>query len=265
MTAIRDRGQTLIIALLVGVIALGAGIAVAHSDGTEIRITAMRHDDGRIEFAVQERDGEGWGERVLPRARFFPASGREGRWLSSTPIIVGVVEGSESGLAAATPTPTATPTPATAYGTATRSDYWFVSTRTDPITDVQTTSALTTSTAVVSKNWSYSSLDDPFMAIRCSGSRLEAIVFWDTFMAGRNDRLTTTYRVDQGTPVTESWDESTTNQSTFASNPDAFVTALLAGSTVVIRSVDYSDEAHTLTMRVAGLSDVMGNLTCYTN
>ena len=44
-----------------------------------------------------------------------------------------------------------------------------------------------------------------------------------------------------------------------------FVTALLAGSTVVIRSVDYSDEAHTLTMRVAGLSDVMGNLTCYTN
>ena len=92
MRTIENNGKTLIIALLVGIIALGAGIAVAHSDGTEIRITAMRHDDGRIEFAVQERDGEGWGERVLPRSRFFPASGREGRWLSSTPITVGVVD-----------------------------------------------------------------------------------------------------------------------------------------------------------------------------
>ena len=92
MTTIRNGGKTLVIALLVGVIALGAGIAVAHNDGTEIRVTAMRHDDGRVEFAVQERDGEGWGERVLPRARFFPATGREGRWLNSTPVTVGVVE-----------------------------------------------------------------------------------------------------------------------------------------------------------------------------
>ena len=73
MTTIGNRARTLIIALLVGVIALGAGIAVAHSDGTEIRITAMRLDDGRIEFAVQEREGEGWGERILPSSRFFPA------------------------------------------------------------------------------------------------------------------------------------------------------------------------------------------------
>ena len=82
-----------VMGLLVGVLALGVGMAVAHTDGTEIRITAMRHEsDGRIEFAVQERDGDEWGERVLPRARFFPASGREGRWLNSTPITVGVVD-----------------------------------------------------------------------------------------------------------------------------------------------------------------------------
>ena len=109
MTTIRNRARTLIIALLVGVIALGAGIAVAHSDGTEIRITAMRLDDGRIEFAVQEREGEGWGERILPSSRFFPASGREGRWLNSTPITVGVVEELET----ATATPTATSTTST--------------------------------------------------------------------------------------------------------------------------------------------------------
>ena len=99
-------GTSFIMGLLVGALALGAGIAVAHNDGTEIRITAMRHEsDGRIEFAVQERDGESWGERVLPRARFFPASGREGRWLNSTPITVGVVESLEA------PMPTVTPTP----------------------------------------------------------------------------------------------------------------------------------------------------------
>ena len=110
-----QHAKTAIIAILVGVIALGAGIAVAHNDGTEIRITAMRHEsDGRIEFAVQERDGDGWGDRVLPRARFFPASGREGRWLSSTPITVGVVESLETATTTPAPMPSATATPAAA-------------------------------------------------------------------------------------------------------------------------------------------------------
>ena len=113
MTTIGNRARTLIIAFLVGVIALGAGIAVAHSDGTEICITAMRLDDGRIEFAIQERDGEGWGERVLPRQRFFPTTS-EGRWLNSTPITVGVADELEPATATltATATPTATSTPA---------------------------------------------------------------------------------------------------------------------------------------------------------
>ena len=87
-----QRGKTLVIGLLVAVIALGAGIAAAHDSGTEVRITAMRLEDGRIEVALQEREGSGWGERILPARRFFPASGREGRWLSSSPITVGMVE-----------------------------------------------------------------------------------------------------------------------------------------------------------------------------
>ena len=80
----------LLVALLVGAVALGAGVATAHDSGTEVRITAMRLDDGRIEFALQEREGEGWGERILPRGRFFPTTS-SGRWLNSTPITVGVV------------------------------------------------------------------------------------------------------------------------------------------------------------------------------
>ena len=96
------RWGVLLVALLVGAVALGAGIATAHDGGTEVRITAMRLDDGRIEFALQEREGEGWGERILPRARFFPTTS-SGRWLNSSPIIVGVVEGMSE--------PTATPVP----------------------------------------------------------------------------------------------------------------------------------------------------------
>ena len=37
------------------------------------------------------RSGGGWGERVLPSARYFPASAATGRWLNSTPVTVGGV------------------------------------------------------------------------------------------------------------------------------------------------------------------------------
>ena len=102
----------LLVALLVGAVALGAGVATAHDSGTEVRITAMRLDDGRIEFALQEREGEGWGERILPRGRFFPTTS-SGRWLNSTPITVGLVSGMSEPTATATATPTATPAPTT--------------------------------------------------------------------------------------------------------------------------------------------------------
>ncbi len=87
-----QRGKTLFIGLLVAVIALGAGIAAAHDSGTEVRITAIRLGDGRIEVALQEREGSGWGGRILPERRFFLASGTTGRWLSSSPTTVGIVE-----------------------------------------------------------------------------------------------------------------------------------------------------------------------------
>ena len=63
------------------------------AEGTEVRITAQRLADDRIEFALQERDADGaWGERLLPRARFFPATATVGRWLSSTPLTVSLPE-----------------------------------------------------------------------------------------------------------------------------------------------------------------------------
>ena len=51
-----------------------------------IRISAMRLADGRIEFAVQQRDGDAWGERLLPKRRLFPVAAPVGTWLNSSPI-----------------------------------------------------------------------------------------------------------------------------------------------------------------------------------
>lgn len=60
------------------------------SGGTsvEVRVAAQLVADGRIEFALQERVGGSWGERRLPRARFFPANARVGRWLASSALTV---------------------------------------------------------------------------------------------------------------------------------------------------------------------------------
>ena len=53
--------------------------------GAEIgRINARLRDDGRIEFAFTPTDGE----RIAPRARYFPVDARVGRWLRSTTITI---------------------------------------------------------------------------------------------------------------------------------------------------------------------------------
>ena len=79
--------------------------AAAGDSGLEVRVAAQLLADGRMEFALQERQADGsWGERRLPRGRFFPANPRVGRWLASSPLTVSVP-------GAVTPGGTATPTP----------------------------------------------------------------------------------------------------------------------------------------------------------
>ena len=54
-----------------------------------LRIVARKLDDGRIEFGLQQRQtDDSWGERLLPRVRFFPTDARIERWLSSSPLTV---------------------------------------------------------------------------------------------------------------------------------------------------------------------------------
>lgn len=74
--------------ITVAAVLIAGGYALAHalSGEAEVRITARRLADGRTEFALQQRTSGEWGERQLPRGRYFPAEASPGRWLHSTPI-----------------------------------------------------------------------------------------------------------------------------------------------------------------------------------
>ena len=85
----RARLAVLAVAGLIAVLGVTAITASGTGHETEVRITAQRLADGRTEFALQQREADdGWSERLLPRARFFPAAATVGRWLSSTPLTV---------------------------------------------------------------------------------------------------------------------------------------------------------------------------------
>ena len=93
----------LMVAFLLSLPLIASSVAHGAGSETEVRIAAQRHDDGRIEFALQQRGTEGqWGERLLPQRRFFPEDATPGRWLVSAPLTIQVQADSMS---AATPDP----------------------------------------------------------------------------------------------------------------------------------------------------------------
>lgn len=83
-----NRWRLISLALL-GVIGILAGAVFAAGHGeSEVRINTFRHDDGRVEVGLQQRDAEGeWGERTLPQHRFLRPDSI-GEWLNSSPISV---------------------------------------------------------------------------------------------------------------------------------------------------------------------------------
>lgn len=69
---------------LIGILA-GAVFAASHGD-SEVRISTLRHEDGRVEVGLQQRDADGgWGERILPQHRFLRPDS-VGEWRNSSPI-----------------------------------------------------------------------------------------------------------------------------------------------------------------------------------
>ncbi|MCY4102949.1 MAG: hypothetical protein OXG55_06780 [bacterium] len=79
-----------LLASLAALVALGALVPATAVGSQEsevtIRIVAQRLEDGRVEFGIQQQLNGTWGDRLLPRARYFPAGTEVGRWLRSSPI-----------------------------------------------------------------------------------------------------------------------------------------------------------------------------------
>lgn len=95
---LRDKWRLCCLVLL-GAIGIVAGAVYAAQSGeTEVRVAVQRHDDGRVEVAVQQREADGgWGDRQLPRARFLPAD-VTGEWRASSPVSVGVAAMADGGM-----------------------------------------------------------------------------------------------------------------------------------------------------------------------
>ena len=74
----RARLAVLAVVAVAGLIAV-LGVTAIPASGAgheaEVRISARLDADGRIEAGLQQREADGgWSERLLPRARFFPAT-----------------------------------------------------------------------------------------------------------------------------------------------------------------------------------------------
>ena len=89
----RRRAAAAIIALLAVLSSAVVSTAAAAQedntagDSTTVRIVARKLDSGRIEFGLQQRQTDNtWGDRQLPRVRFFPTTATVGNWLASSSL-----------------------------------------------------------------------------------------------------------------------------------------------------------------------------------
>ena len=94
---VRTEGTLLKIA---GAVLLLAAIAVpsllyatrGERESVDARIAAFKHDNGNVEFAIQVKEGNDWGERILPRNRTLGSDASTGKWLVSTPVQIELAE-----------------------------------------------------------------------------------------------------------------------------------------------------------------------------
>ena len=67
---------------------LATSTAGAQASEAEVRIAAQRLDGGQLEFALQQRSGDSWGEHRRPDQNLFPASATPGVWLDSPALAI---------------------------------------------------------------------------------------------------------------------------------------------------------------------------------
>ena len=70
-----------LLSVLGGTVAASPAAGQATDSDSGTRIVARKLESGRIEFGLQQRQGDGsWGNRQLLRVRFFPTTATAGRW-----------------------------------------------------------------------------------------------------------------------------------------------------------------------------------------
>ena len=83
---LRNKWRLVSLALLAVIGVIAGAVYAAQSGETEVRIQAIRHDDGRVQVALQQANADGsWGERISPMHNILP-SGVTGKWRHSSPI-----------------------------------------------------------------------------------------------------------------------------------------------------------------------------------
>ena len=205
--------------------ALAAGAVYAASHSAEVRITARQLEDGRVEFALQQRvDGE-WGERQLPRSRYFPVNAAVGRWLNSTSLTVSVAERA--------PTPPEIRSPANLQppGEGWIQDGvagWFVGS--DDFTDARESSALVfgDSSSIVYK---------PTLVIHCEEGQL-LTRFGDLPVSDINDNYTVTMRWGSMPATTHTFSE--VGNAVIELDAASTIGNITRHSTLVARFIGYS-------------------------
>ena len=85
--------QTLLIAVLTAAVFLLIGMLlsdVTAGDGEDgdVRLSARRLDDGRVELALQQRSDGQWSARQHPQARFLPTDADADVWHASSPLML---------------------------------------------------------------------------------------------------------------------------------------------------------------------------------
>ena len=76
-----------LLAVLAGAVVVAPVAAQESADDVQVRIVARKLENGRIEFGLQQRQTDDtWGDRQLPRVRFFPTTARVDRWLASSAL-----------------------------------------------------------------------------------------------------------------------------------------------------------------------------------
>jgi hypothetical protein len=223
----------------------------------ETRIRARRLDDGRTEFALQQKsDGENWGENILPSGRFLSAAHRTShidRWLSSS-----VVSLSTEIVIPEVVVPAGVPIVAEAVLAHADLDGWtfngnepsfYYGVRQDPLDD-----SYETWVVKVTKTD-----DDLYETLRlqvsCYGGLFE-IVFWEDGLPYQSSdrRVQVSYRFDSGEVTTASWNHYSHSEDGFyPSDPLSFAEQMARSDKLVIRATFFSQ---TITATFTGVSQM---------